>query len=246
MKICIDAGHNGSGFDTGAIGVGGLLEQNVTFQIAKDLERILNQSGIETVMTRKSEEENLGTDVPSSLRERVRLCNENRCDFFVSIHCNSGVPSANGTEVLIPARGGEAERVAELVIDSICSRLNMSRRGVRVDTQYLGSKIYVLHNTDCPAILIETGFITNPEEAKKLSENAEEFALAIASAFGAGGGKVAKFTDIEGHWAQIHIEKLADYGIVNGFEDGSFRPDEPITRAAAAVMVSNALSVLGK
>ena len=54
------------------------------------------------------------------------------------------------------------------------------------------------------------------------------------------------FTDIGGHWAQLHIEKLYNYGVVNGFGDGTFRPDQPITRAEASAMVSNALSVLGK
>ncbi|MDP4118714.1 MAG: S-layer homology domain-containing protein, partial [Bacillota bacterium] len=59
-----------------------------------------------------------------------------------------------------------------------------------------------------------------------------------------------KFNDISGNWAEKHIQKLADYGVVNGVQndDGtySFRPDEPITRAEAAVMIANALSVVGK
>ncbi len=57
---------------------------------------------------------------------------------------------------------------------------------------------------------------------------------------------MAKYTDIEGHYAEKHIEKLAEYGVVNGYEDGTFRPDEPITRGQAAVMVANALTYLGK
>ena len=57
---------------------------------------------------------------------------------------------------------------------------------------------------------------------------------------------MSKFKDTEGHYAEKHIDKLVEYGIVNGYEDGTFRPDEPITRGQAAVMVANALRYLGK
>lgn len=55
-----------------------------------------------------------------------------------------------------------------------------------------------------------------------------------------------KVNDIKGHYAEKHIEKLIECGIVNGYEDGTFRPDAPITRGQAAVMVANALQYLGK
>lgn len=245
MKICVDAGHNYSGGDTGAVGVDGLKEQDVTFAIAEKLRDALIANGHQVVMTRNNLTDNLGTDASSSLRERVRISNNNLCDFFISIHCNSGVAIANGTEVLISARGGVAESYANAVQDAIVKRMGTMNRGVRVDTEYLGIRLYVLHNTNCPAILIETGFISNNDDAAKLNEQPEDFALAIASAFGAR-TEESRFTDTDDHWAKIHIDKLEAYGIVNGYEDGTFRPDEPITRGEAAAMVSNALSVLGK
>ncbi len=245
MRICIDAGHNYSCADTGVVGVGGIREQDVTFNIADALRRILLLNGHEVIMTRNAITDNLGTDVSSSLRERVRIANDWRSVFFISIHCNSGPAAALGTEVLIPGRGGLAESYASVVQEAICARLGMLDRGVRVDTEYLGSRLYVLHNTSCPAMLIETGFLTNGQDAAKLSTRAEEFAAAIASALGSRSG-TSRFTDIDGHWAQIHIEKLEAYGIINGYEDNTFRPNDTITRAEAAVMVSNALSVLGK
>lgn len=54
-----------------------------------------------------------------------------------------------------------------------------------------------------------------------------------------------KFTDISGHYAEKHIDKLAELGIVNGYDDNTFRPDAPITRGQAAVMVANALQYMG-
>lgn len=246
MKICIDAGHNNSLYDTGATGIGGVREQDITFQLAKALETILRKEGIETVMTRKNASDNLGYDLASSLNERARISNENGCDFFLSIHCNSSSPLAEGAEAFISAKGGEAGKKAALMLENISKSVGTINRGVRVDTEYLHSKLYVLHNTACPAVLLEAGFITNADDVKKLTEQTEDYAVAVAKAFTMGGDEVERFTDIKDHWAKAHIEKLADYGVVNGFDDGTFKPDEPLKRGEAAAIVSNALSVLGK
>jgi len=53
------------------------------------------------------------------------------------------------------------------------------------------------------------------------------------------------FTDIKEHYAEKHITKLYECGIVNGFEDNTFRPDEPVTRGQASVMIANALQYMG-
>lgn len=45
------------------------------------------------------------------------------------------------------------------------------------------------------------------------------------------------FTDLEGHWAKAAIEQMAELGIIGGFPDGSFRPNEPVTRAQVAVLL---------
>lgn len=56
---------------------------------------------------------------------------------------------------------------------------------------------------------------------------------------------MSRFKDVEGHYAEKHIEKLAELGIINGYSDGTYRPDEVITRGQAAVMVANALQYMG-
>lgn len=237
MKICIDAGHNVKSHDTGATGVGGINEGNITFDIALTLATMLKARGHDIVLTRQSKDTILGTSVASSLSERVRICNEEGCDLFISLHCNSATESAKGTEVLISGRGGKAEGVGSKVADAISSALSTVNRGVRVDTEYLGKRLYVLHNTLCPAILIELAFITNRDDADKLISRGSEFAQAIASAVG---GDIP-FTDTESHWARDMITALANEGIISGYADGTFRPDEPITRAEAVSMVYKAL-----
>ncbi len=174
MRICVDAGHNYDGFDTGAIG-NGLKEQNVTFEIADKLKTLLTKEGIGVTMTRAKLTDNVGVNAKDSINQRVRIANTTRCDYFISIHCNSSTnKGANGTETLIYGFGGQAERIAKAVNASIVSELGTYDRGVKVRTD-LG----VLRDTSMPAILVETAFISNEKDAKLLKEKTDDFAQAI-------------------------------------------------------------------
>ncbi len=174
MKICIDAGHNYSGFDTGAER-NGLREQDVTFVIAQKLNELLQRVGVETVMTRPTLHTNIGTNEKEAVNERYRIANKNNCDYFISIHTNSFIqPSARGTETLIYAKHGKAEKLAEKVNDSIVRNLGMTDRGIKERPD-----LAVLKHTNMPAILVEMAFISNPQEAYLLDNKSDEFAEAI-------------------------------------------------------------------
>ena len=170
MKICIDAGHNYSGFDTGATG-NGLKEQNITFPIADMLRELLEKAGVEVVMTRKTLKENLGTSATSALTARVKISNEAKCDYFISIHCNAG--GGTGSEVLVIKKGGKAEKLANVVLSKIIDKLKTRNRGVKEQN------VCVLRETDCPAILVETAFIDHAKDSLLLKNNQREFAEAI-------------------------------------------------------------------
>ena len=172
MRFCIDAGHNYAKYDTGAEG-NGLREQDITFGIAEILKKLLVSAGHKVVMTRNSITDILGTSMNSSISTRVRICNTNNCDYFVSIHCNSHTSIASGTEVLIYGRGGQAEKFAEKVLKEIVTDLGTFNRGIKVQN------VGVIRDTKCPAILVETAFINNPKEAELLKNNQYEFAYAI-------------------------------------------------------------------
>lgn len=81
-KIVLDAGHGGR--DSGAIGRGGLKEKTVALSVALRLKTLLEDRGVEVVMTRE-------TDTFVSLRERSRIANSSGADLFLSIHCNACV-----------------------------------------------------------------------------------------------------------------------------------------------------------
>lgn len=173
MKICIDAGHNYSGYNTGACGCG-LREQNITFYIANKLRTLFENIGINVVMTRPSLRTNCGNSNSGSISYRYTLANKNNCDLFISIHCNAYNGLSKGTETLIYRQGTESEKVAVSVQNKIVEKLKTADRGVKVRTD-LG----VLANTKMSAILIETAFIDNADDAKLLNHNQADFAQAI-------------------------------------------------------------------
>ena len=173
-KFCIDAGHNYSGVDTGAVGKV-FKEQELTFQIADRLRVILERAGHMVKMTRQTLTSNVSAStVAESLRERARISNVFNADYFISIHLNAG--GGVGTETYILARGGEAERIAQRVQDAF-KALGRVDRGVKANN------LAVLRLTDAPAILVEAGFIDNEQEEEWVSQNVDAIARAIASAY---------------------------------------------------------------
>ena len=171
MKICVDAGHNHSGWDTGAT-ANGLREQDITFPIAVHLKKHLEENGIEVVMTRETQTQNLGTSLNTGLKKRAEISNREKCDYFVSVHCNAG--GGTGTEVLVIKKGGQAEQLANRVLSALTKQFSLRSRGVKE------ANLLVLRETDCPAILVETAFLDHSSDAVLLRTRQEEFAAAIA------------------------------------------------------------------
>jgi len=173
MKICIDAGHNYSGFDTGAQG-NGLREQNITFPIADKLRVLLQSKGISVIMTRAKLEDNVdNSSLNASINKRAQLSNSNNCDLFVSIHCNAG--GGTGTETYSYSEAGEGGKLARAVNKAITEKLPLRNRGAKT------ANFGVLRLTNCPAILVETAFIDNYEDSLMLKNKQDDFAAAIAA-----------------------------------------------------------------
>lgn len=177
MKIFIDAGHNHSKWNTGAEG-NGLREQDITFQIAEKLFKKLNAMGVDIKMSRYKITDVLGTSNNSSVKKRVELANKWGADLFVSIHCNShALKSANGTEVLVYNKKSEVYSLAENICNNLSNALNLKNRGVKAS-----ATTKVLRKTKMSALLIETAFISNINDAQKLKDRQPDFVDAIADA----------------------------------------------------------------
>ena len=173
-KVCIDAGH--AGMDPGAVGPGGTKEKDVNLQIALKVGAILQNHGVEVVYTRTSDP---GETKKLELAERVNIANKAKVDLFVSIHANSATDStANGQEVYAYKTGTTAHKIAQSIQKEMVSASGLRDRGVKT------ASYYVLVNTSMPAVLVETAFISNPNEEKLLKDSAwqQKTAVAIAKA----------------------------------------------------------------
>ncbi len=165
-KFCVDPGHGGN--ESGAVGPGGLKEKEVNLKVALKLKDLLEAEGAEVLMTRYD-------DSTVSITERWQMANAWGAHRFISIHHNAmpGDPIANGTETWVHQYASEESlKLANAVQAELVGELRLPNRGVKrtvVDSPY---DFGVLKNTTMPAILTEASFISNPEEEKRLREDA--------------------------------------------------------------------------
>lgn len=160
MKIVIDAGHGG--VDPGAVNPGvGVEEKALNLQIALALQDWLEQDGQKVVLTRDS-------DHFVSLVDRVVISNKEKPDAFISIHCNAaGNVSAKGTEVWTTPGETKADALASAICKKLIEQLPTTplRRDESDGDLDKEGRLYVLIHTNCPAVLVECGFISNDQEA---------------------------------------------------------------------------------
>jgi len=167
-KICIDPGHGG--VDPGAVGPTGLKEKDVNLAVAKRVAELLKPIA-EVKLTRTK-------DIAVSLKDRAAIANSFGCDYFISVHSNSFTDrKVGGVETWAYAKGGQGEKLAKAVQPELVKATGFANRGVKFNTAFA-----VLRNTKAPAILTETGFVSNPAEEKLLKTAAfrEKIAKAIA------------------------------------------------------------------
>ena len=169
IVVIIDPGHGGK--DSGAIGIGGVLEKDVILPISKRITEVLERNGIQVIMTRDS-------DYFVTLPGRVTMAERANADVFVSIHANSA--GANRPEVsgLETYHYDSGLRLAQIVHSKILQSLNVRDRNVRK------ARFYVLRKTSMPSILVETGFLTGRDDAAKLRTSAYQNQMADAIAQG--------------------------------------------------------------
>jgi N-acetylmuramoyl-L-alanine amidase len=202
MRICIDPGHGGT--DPGAEGFG-LLEKNVSLDIAFKLRQFLEQENIEVVMSR---------DMDQTLQpaDRVKLINQLGADYVISIHCNGGPVSAKGVETIYGYGNDDGKRLAENILDQIASLGIERRRAYYKLNAKREDYFYIIREVEPVSIIVETGFITNPSDNHLLSQNS--FRKKIANAIATGIYNSIDLKPGAGHWAQQYFERLKQEGLV--------------------------------
>ena len=176
IKIYVDQGHNPRDFNTGAEG-NGYFEQDITYDIGIRLAALLRANpDFEVRLSRPESDTVLGYSNATSLSTRTRDANRWGADLFLSLHTNAASNSnASGSEALIYSRSSlVAYGVAEDILDSLNEATGLRNRGV-VERPGL----YVLKETNMPAVIVEMGFISNPGDADLMVNSPELFARGI-------------------------------------------------------------------
>ena len=176
IKIYIDQGHNPTGYPNAGASWYGQQEQDVTYEVGLYLAQMLREDGrFDVRLSRPTEDTVLGTSNATSLRRRVAEANEWGANYFISIHANASEnTTANGTEVYVYRLYTQADWLAQHVLQGIVDTVGTKDNGVRARTN-----LYVLRRTAMPAILVELGYMSNPEDAEKLRNDRYQFALGI-------------------------------------------------------------------
>lgn len=174
--VILDAGHGGQ--DSGSM-AGGLLEKDLTLDITQRVDRMLSEQRVATLLTRTG-------DSYVSLADRASFSNRADNAVFVSIHCNDGLKNdANGIEtyfaahqtngsmpswlpflqqIVNPGPNLQSQSLAGFIQQEMIARTHEHDRGTKAE------QFYVLANVRHPAVLVETGFLTNTEDVAKLAD----------------------------------------------------------------------------
>lgn len=175
IKIYIDQGHNPKNPNAGAEG-NGLREQDLVYPIGIELAERLNANPeFEARLSRPTPTTQIGTSNTTSLRLRVADANAWGANYFISLHTNAAESSAaTGSEGFAFYRPSPAFSLGEDILRELTQITGLRNRGMQVRTN-----LYVLRKTAMPAVLIELGFITNPNDAFLMRDNPGLFAEGI-------------------------------------------------------------------
>lgn len=170
--VLIDAGHGG--IDDGCIN-GDFSEKDFNLAISLKLKNILISKDYKVVMSRE-------TDIELTKEERVTLANSSKADVFVSIHQNTyDDESASGIETWIGDSTPEKNSLSfsESVHNETISTTQAKDRGVRTDIEFL-----VTRETEMPSCIIETGYLSNPQDLINLQDESYQLKIATGIANG--------------------------------------------------------------
>lgn len=195
------------------------------------------------------------TDVDTSLSDRVKLANEKKANFYLSVHANAMGDkwgSAGGIETYAKL-SGEALKAATILHKHLLRHTQLKDRGVKD-----GAWLYLVKHTNMPTVLVECAFMDNLEEAKLLltdayrKECAVELAMGVCEYYGVTyvenkpvvtkpqeAIKLTNFKDVAaGTWYENSIKVASDLGIMNGDTEGNFNPSKTLTRAEMATIIA--------
>lgn len=181
--IIIDAGHGGE--DGGTQSAEGVLEKDINLSISLKLNKILTRYGFETVMIRETDKmiydegsSTVRSRKSSDLHNRMKIMEQYPDGIFLSIHQNHFPQSKySGAQVFYCKNQKESSLLADSIQKSIVSSLQKENtRQIKPCT----NDVYLIYNAVSTAVMVECGFLSNSDEAAKLSDNTYQYEMALA------------------------------------------------------------------
>lgn len=175
--VVIDPGHGGD--DPGKVGINGALEKDLNLEIARLVKQYLEANDIEVVMTRETGDGLYDADASNKkvqdMKRRIAIIDEAAPVVTVSIHQNSYPEEyVHGAQVFFYTGSKEGQELAESIQKRIVAKVDPeNKRQVKANDSY-----YLLKKTGTPIVIVECGFLSNQEEADKLSAKAYQEKLA--------------------------------------------------------------------
>lgn len=176
--VVIDAGHGGD--DPGKVGVAGTHEKEINLIIAKQLQALLESQDVQVIMTR-SEDIHLGNGESgwklADMKARIAIINEAQPDVVISIHQNSyTTPDILGAQCFYYTNSEDSARLAALLQKQIVQSTNQTKvREIKANSDY-----YLLKKSQPPTVIVECGFLSNPQEEQLLLSPAYQRKMAWA------------------------------------------------------------------
>lgn len=178
VTIVIDPGHGGR--DPGKVGVNHCLEKDINLSISFLLKEMLEQEGITVIMTRDADVGLYSEDDPNKkradLNNRVSIINSSGAQLAISIHQNSFSEGyVKGAQVFYYAKSEQGRKLAEMMQDQIKKTIgDGNHRKAKANDNY-----FMVTKTNCPLVIVECGYLSNPEEAELLLK--EDYQRKMAS-----------------------------------------------------------------
>ncbi|MDD6069389.1 MAG: N-acetylmuramoyl-L-alanine amidase [Clostridiales bacterium] len=182
--IVIDVGHGGS--DPGKVSADGIKEKDVNLQIAQYLKDYLIAQDYTIYLTRDTDkglyDENASNKKRADLNNRIRFFKEKKAVCVVSIHQNSFPDFAqHGAQTFYFTGSKEGEALASTIQKSLLTIDSTNTRTEKSSDSY-----YLLKHSDVPAVIVECGFLSNPEETSRLTDPNYQKRLAYSISLGIG------------------------------------------------------------
>ncbi len=185
LTVVVDAGHGG--IDVGVSGgTTGVRESDINLSLSRKLQVQLEDSGLSVVQTRLTQSGLYGTTAPGhkrrDMQKRAEIIRNNNPALVISLHQNSypAQPSRRGAQVFYNPNSEQSYALACIVQ----AELNKMKECVKVCSPLAGD-YFLLNCTDYPAIIVEGGFLSNPEDEALLQSERYQQRLAATIAQGA-------------------------------------------------------------